>query len=139
MQWLRRLNAQLDLLEAESDMRRSVGSQLTPSMMMALALMTVLPASVAAAATCGERIAALETKLRLAESGQLELGARESTAATMHRQPTPETIARAEARVRRHLAYRLKVASKLNSQGREAKCLAALGRFAADGGNGASQ
>jgi hypothetical protein len=101
-------------------------------MMIALALTAVLPVVAARATTCGERIAMLETELREAEAGQRELSARETTAATMHRQPTPETIASSEARVRRQLASRLKAASKLNSKGREAKCFAALGRFAVD-------
>jgi hypothetical protein len=113
-------------------MRRSLGSPLARNMMVALALVPVWPVSTARATTCGERIAQLEIELRQADADRRELSARESTAATMHRQPTPETIARAEARVRSQLASRLEAARKLNSQGKEARCFAALGRFAVD-------
>jgi hypothetical protein len=112
-------------------MRRPVGLSLARSMMAALACMAVWPVA-AHATTCGERIATLEMKLQQAEADRRVLSARESTAATMHRQPTPESIARAETRVEAHLASRLKVARRLNAQGKEAKCFAALGRFAAD-------
>jgi hypothetical protein len=120
-------------------MRRSVGSPLARSMMVALALVSVWPVFAAHATTCGERIAKLETELQQAEADRRLLRARESTAATMHRQPTPETIARSEAQVREHLASRLENARKLDSEGKESECFAALGRFADDSGTDASQ
>jgi hypothetical protein len=110
-------------------MRRSV--PLARSVTVALALMPVWPV-VAHATPCGERIAKLEIELRQAEADRRILSARESTAATMHRQPTPESIARAETQVQDHLASRLKTARRLNAQGKEARCLTALGRFATD-------
>jgi hypothetical protein len=101
-------------------------------MLVSLALISIWPAAAASAMTCGERIAKLEIDLRQAEADQRVLGARESTSATMHRQPTPESIAKAEMQVREHLASRLETAKKLNSEGKESECFAALGRFAVD-------
>src|SRR5665213_2130908 len=113
-------------------MRRSVRSPLARNTMVALAFMVVWPVFATHAMTCGERIAKLETELHQAEADRRVLGARESTSATMHRQPTPETIAKAETQVQEHLASRLEVAKKLNSEGKESECFAALGRFADD-------
>jgi len=120
-------------------MHRSVGLLLARNMMVALGFITALPVVAAHATPCGERIARLEIKLRQAEAGRRILSARESTAATMHRQPTPESIAGAEIRVEDHLASRLKAARRLSSQGKEARCFAALGRFATDDGYDASR
>jgi hypothetical protein len=120
-------------------MRRSVGSSLARNMTVGLALVSVWPVFAARATTCGERIVKLQTELRQAEADRRVLSARESTSATMHRQPTPESIARAETQVREHLADRLEAARKLNSQGKESECFAALGRFATDPGNDASR
>jgi len=111
-------------------MGRSVGPRLARNMMLGLALISVRPVVAARATTCGERIAKLEMELRQAEADRRVLGARESTSATMHRQPTPESIAEAEARVQEHLESRLETAKKLNSEGKESECFAALGRFA---------
>ena len=113
-------------------MRRSVGWPLARNTMIAVALIPVWPVCLAHATPCGERIAKLEIELRQAEADRRILSARESTAATMHRQPTPESIARAETQVQDHLASRLKTARRLNAQGKEARCLTALGRFATD-------
>ena len=112
-------------------MRRSVGWPLARNTMIAVALMPVWPV-VAHATPCGERIAKLEIELRQAEADRRELSVRESTSAMMHRQPTPESMARAEAKARRQLASRLEIARRLNSQGKETRCFAALGRFAVD-------
>jgi hypothetical protein len=120
-------------------MRKPVGSTLARSMMLGLVLVPVWPVFAAQATTCGERIAKLQIELRQADADRRVLSARESTAATMHRQPTPESIARAEMQVREHLASRLEAARKLNSEGKESKCLEALGRFADDDGGGASR
>ena len=120
-------------------MRRSVASSLARNMMIALALILVWPVFAARATTCGERIAKLEIELRQAEADRRVLSARESTSATMHRQPTPESIAKAETQVREHLADRLEGAKKLKSEGKESECFAALGRFATDTGNDASR
>ena len=87
-------------------MRNPFGLSLATSMIGALALMAVGPVA-AHATACGERIARLEVKLHEAEANRRILSARESTAAMMHRQPTPESIARAEIRVEDHLASRL--------------------------------
>lgn len=120
-------------------MRRPVGSPLARNMMVALALISVWPVFAAHATTCGERITKLETELRQAEADRRLLSARKSTSATMHRQPTPETIAKAETEVREQLASRIEAARKLNSEGKETECLAALGRFAVDSANDASR
>ena len=121
-------------------MRRSVGSPLARNVMMVgLALVSVGPVFPAHATSCGERIAKLETDLRQADADRRVLSARESVSATMHRQPTPESIANAEMQVREHLASRLEAARKLNSEGKESECLAALGRFATDTGTNTSR
>jgi hypothetical protein len=106
--------------------------------MVALAFIAISPVA-AHATACGERIARLEIKLHQAEADRRILSARESTAAMMHRQPTPESIARAEIRVEDHLGSRLRTARRLDSQGKEARCFAALGRFATDDGYDASR
>jgi hypothetical protein len=103
--------------------------------MVGVALVSVGPVFAAHATTCGERIAKLQTELRQAEADRRVLSARESTSATMHRQPTPESIAKAETEVREHLVSRLEAARKLNSEGKESECFAALGRFATDTGS----
>jgi hypothetical protein len=139
VQWARRFKAQLDWPKTRNHMRKPVGSTLARSMMLGLALVPVWPVFAAQATTCGERIAKLQIELRQADADRRILSARESTAATMHRQPTPESIARAEMQVREHLASRLEAARKLNSEGKESKCLEALGRFADDDGGGASR
>ncbi len=120
-------------------MRRSVRSPLARNMTVALVVIAVWPVFAAHATTCGERIAKLETELHQAEADRRVLGARESTSATMHRQPTPESIAKAETQVQEHLASRLETAKKLNSEGKESECFTALGRFADDSGSGAPQ
>jgi hypothetical protein len=122
----------MDFKTGGNEMRRSIGWSLARNMMVALAFVAVWPIFAAHATTCGERIAKLEIELQQAEADRRELSARESTAAMMHRQPTPESIARAEVKARRQLASRLETARRLNSQGKEARCLAALGRFAVD-------
>jgi hypothetical protein len=118
-------------------MRRSVRSPLARNVMVAVTFVAVWPVFAAHATTCGERIAKLETELHQAKADRRELSTRESTAATMHRQPTPESIAKAETQVQEHLASRLEAAKKLNSEGKESECMAALGRFADDSGSGA--
>jgi hypothetical protein len=113
-------------------MRNPIGWPLTRQVMVVVALISIWPVAAARATTCGERIARLETELHQAEADRRVLRARESTAATMHRQPTPESIARAEMEVQEHLATRLEAAKKLNSEGKESECFGALGRFATD-------
>ena len=120
-------------------MRRSADSPLARNMMVGLALVSVWPVFAARATSCGERIAKLEIELRQAQADRRVLRARQSTSATMHRQPTPETIAKAETEVQEHLVVRLEAAKKLNSEGKESECFAALGRFATDTGNDASR
>jgi hypothetical protein len=120
-------------------MHRSVGSPLARHVMVGLALIPIWPVSAAHAMSCGERIAKLEVELRQAEADRRVLSAPQSTSAMLHHQPTPESIAKAKTEVQEHLVSRLDAAKKLNSEGKESECLAALGRFAVDIGSNASR
>jgi mono/diheme cytochrome c family protein len=75
---------------------------------------------------CAAEITRIETALRQAR-GQSTVGsAPESTAARMHRQPTPNTVARAETEVTNNFETVLSAAKKLVAAGKDAECLAAL-------------
>ena len=73
---------------------------------------------------CGERIAALASAERDLTVG---LHARQSVDAQLHHQPTPGTIAGAQSEAKRaHIATVLTAARRLDTEGKEAECLATL-------------
>jgi hypothetical protein len=77
---------------------------------------------VAQAETCAQKIAQLEKRIkRNPEPGGATLP--ESTFATMHRQPTQETVANA---MRQSDADTLDDARLLNAEGKEKECLAKI-------------
>lgn len=75
---------------------------------------------------CDAEITRIETALRQVR-GQSTVGsAPESTAARLHRQPTPNTVARAETEATNNFETALAAAKKLGAAGKDAECLAAL-------------
>jgi mono/diheme cytochrome c family protein len=80
---------------------------------------------------CAAQITRIETALRQAR-GQSTVGsAPESNAARMHRQPTPDTVSRAETEATKNFETTLAAAKKLGAAGKEAECLAVLKDVAA--------
>jgi hypothetical protein len=80
----------------------------------------------AQAISCKEEIARAEDQLRQAEP-QVTLP--ESTDAKLHRQPTQETVAKAEAEGENDLKAALARARKLDKEGKDSECVAALDRL----------
>jgi len=81
----------------------------------------------APAGQCGAEITRLETALSNARANAEIVGsAPESTAARLHRQPTPETVARAEIEAQKKIETTLMVARRLESQSKDAECIAML-------------
>ncbi len=82
---------------------------------------------------CMREIARLETSFGEARGNRarvpLGTGA-ESTAARLHRQPTPSSVERAESEAEDNLEKTLTLARKLASDGKDADCLAALKKVA---------
>jgi hypothetical protein len=72
---------------------------------------------------CGAQIAGLEMALKQARTTHIAVGgATESTAARLHRQPTPDSVARAAMESERNVEAALTEACTLGSQGKEAQC-----------------
>jgi len=85
----------------------------------------------AQAGRCSAEIARVEMVLRQARTNrQVVPSAPESTAARLHRQPTPQTVAKAEAEAERKADAALALARKLDSEGKNSECIAALEKVA---------
>jgi hypothetical protein len=83
--------------------------------------------NLARADACGDEITRQEARLNSARaSGGGESDMRESNFATMHRQPTPSTVARAKGESDSKAASALERARKLHEDGREQECLRVL-------------
>jgi hypothetical protein len=78
---------------------------------------------VAHAASCREQIARAEAQLR---QGEPQATLPESTAAKLHHQPTPETVEKAQTEADNELKAALARARKLDSEGKDSECVAAL-------------
>ena len=61
---------------------------------------------------------------------QIGPSAPESAGALLHRQPTPETVARAETEAEEKTDAALALARKLNAEGKDSECLSALEKVA---------
>ena len=94
---------------------------------LAVYLMSLRKQSKAEAGRCGAEIGRLETVLSRARANKAIVGtAPESASARLHRQPTPKTVARAEAEAQKKIEAALAAARKLNSEGKDAECIAML-------------
>jgi hypothetical protein len=80
------------------------------------------------ASPCGEQITAFETAVRQS-NGKPDAGPflRQSVGAQMARQPTPETIKRAEAQAQASFDAAVARAKELDTRGDQAGCAKALG------------
>jgi mono/diheme cytochrome c family protein len=80
---------------------------------------------------CSAEIARVEMVLDQAQANRQTLpSARESAAARLHRQPTPQTVAKAEAEAKKKIDAALALARKLDSEGKDTACVAALEKIA---------
>jgi hypothetical protein len=83
------------------------------------------------AETCSAGIARWEAKLAKARAeGAPAIEAPESTAATLHRQPTAASIANAEAEANAKAGETLEQAKKLQADGKERECVRPLDSLA---------
>jgi hypothetical protein len=90
-------------------------------------VLALLAPNLAQADACGDEIAKQETRLNSARaSGAAEADLPESNFATMHRQPTPSTVARARGESDSKAVSALERARKLHQDGREQECLRVL-------------
>jgi hypothetical protein len=81
----------------------------------------------ALAGPCGAEIARLELALSHARSnGRVVGSAPESSAARLHRQPTPQSLGQAAAEAEKTVETALVFARKLEAEGMDAECLAML-------------
>jgi hypothetical protein len=91
---------------------------------LAIALMCPVAAH---AGPCSEEIARVELALSQAQANrQIGPSAPESAGALLHRQPTPETVARAQTEAEKNTDAALALARKLNAEGKDSECVAAL-------------
>ena len=85
----------------------------------------------ALAGPCSAEIARIEMVLGQARANrQRAASAPESAAARLHRQPTPRTVAQAEAEAEKKVDAALALARKLDSEGKNSECIAALEKVA---------
>jgi hypothetical protein len=91
-------------------------------------ILGVAGAPVAAqAGPCSEEIARLEILLSRAEAAEAPLpSAPESDFAKLHRQPTPKTVTQATSEAEKKTEATLERARKLDAEGKETECMAAL-------------
>jgi len=90
-------------------------------------LMSLRNQTKAQAGPCSMEIDRLETALNKAEMNAGVIGsAPESATARLHRQPTPQTVAQAEVEARKKIETALALARRLESEGKDAGCVAAL-------------
>jgi hypothetical protein len=107
--------------------RRPMGSTAGFGLVLSLAICPLA----AHAESCGAQILRLETVLSQAQANRrLAPSAPESTAARLHRQPTPQTVTEAQSESDKQLAAALALARKLNAEGKDSECTAALEKFA---------
>jgi len=79
------------------------------------------------AAPCSEQIARVEMVLSQAQANQqIAPTAPESRAARLHRQPTPETVGKAETVAKDKVEAAVALARKLDSEGKDSECIATL-------------
>jgi hypothetical protein len=90
-------------------------------------LLSLRKPSAAQAGPCRAEIARLELALSHARANRQVVGsAPESSAARLHRQPTPQSLGQAAAESEKTVETALVFARKLESQGMDAECTAML-------------
>jgi hypothetical protein len=95
--------------------------------MRSLIALVLIYSITAHAAPCSEQIARMEMALRQTQTVRRVVPtAEESSAARLHRQPTPKTVATAETGARDKVEAALELARKLGSEGRDSECIAVL-------------
>ena len=83
------------------------------------------------AGPCSDAIARVEQALSQAQANrQVGPSAPESADALLHRQPTPESVARAQTQADEKTDAALTQARKLNAEGKDSECIAALEQVA---------
>jgi hypothetical protein len=94
--------------------------------LISITLVLIYPIA-AHAAPCSEQIARVEMALGQTQANpQVAPTTEESSAARLHRQPTPKTVANAETAARDKVETALVLARKLGSEGRDSECIATL-------------
>ena len=84
---------------------------------------------------CGAAIARLETALNQARaSGRVIASAPESVGAMLHRQPTRDSVARAQSESEQRVEDSLATARKLRVEGKRSECIAVLEKVASPAG-----
>jgi len=83
-----------------------------------------------AGTACSAEITRLAAALSKAQANTVIGSAPESTAARLHRQPTPQTVAQAETEAQKKVEATLTVARRLDSEGKDAECIATLKKIA---------
>ena len=119
--------------QVDRPVRRTIGKKaihpLRPVISLAcvaLAVSLVYPVA-APAGPCGDEIARVEQALGQAQANpQLGPSAPESAGALLHRQPTPQSVERAQTQADEKTNTALAQARKLNAEGRESECISAL-------------
>jgi hypothetical protein len=95
-----------------------------PIIPLSAVLLYTVPAH---AGPCSDEIARLATVLAQAKAnGQAALSAPETVGAQLHRQPTPESVENATAGAEEKVELALAAARKLDSEGKDAACMATL-------------
>jgi len=84
---------------------------------------------------CGAAIARMETALNQARaSGRVVASAPESVGAMLHRQPTRDSVARAQTESEQRVEASLATARKLRVEGKRSECIAVLEKVASPAG-----
>ena len=84
---------------------------------------------------CGAAIARVETALDQARaSGRVVATAPESVGAMLHRQPTRDSVARAQSETEQRVESSLTTARKLRVEGKRSECIAVLEKMASPAG-----
>jgi hypothetical protein len=87
----------------------------------------VLYSATAHAGPCSDEIARLETVLNQAKADrEPALSAPETLGARLHRQPTPQSVEKATNGAEEKVELALAAARKLDSEGKDAACMATL-------------
>jgi len=90
-------------------------------------LLSLRSQTVASSGLCNDEIARVQTELNQARANQAVVGSYpESSAARLHRQPTPRTVQRAETEAERAIETALALARQLESDGKDSECMTAV-------------
>ena len=94
-------------------------------------MLSLRKSSAASPTTCGTELAKLEQVLsQMVAAHRAVASVSETTAARLHRQPTPESVGRAEERAEQNVETTLASARALDASGKQDECLATLKKVA---------